>query len=333
MPTAFLPGPKVPSPPAFARWRPVGIIRRVAGGGRARWVAALALGLLVGACGGGGSPSLPPPTATPSPSPSPTPTATPLPLAALVNGEPIALADLEAEWQRYQAGLTAAGIEIATEERGRSQVLQALIDRKLLAQGARAAGLTVSEAELEARLEDLAAESGGPEALGAWLAANGYTLEAFRQALLEEMLAERMVAHIVAEVPETMEQVHARHILVATRQEAEALLAELQAGADFADLAVTRSLDLSTRVDGGDLGWFPPGVLTVPEVEAAAFALAPGETSGVVESRLGFHIVQTLAREERPLSPYARAVLQRRAVEAWLAEQRAAAEIETFVGP
>jgi parvulin-like peptidyl-prolyl isomerase len=81
------------------------------------------------------------------------------------------------------------------------------------------------------------------------------------------------------------------------------------------------------------LGWFPQGYLLVPEVESAAWALAPGETSDVVESSLGYHIVRVLERGLQPLAPTARLVLQRRAVELWLEAQRAEAQVEIFVSP
>jgi parvulin-like peptidyl-prolyl isomerase len=109
---------------------------------------------------------------------------------------------------------------------------------------------------------------------------------------------------------------------------------ELQAGADFATVALNYSRDLSSRAAGGDLGWFPRGILTVPEVEDAAFALQPGETSGIVQSSLGFHIVQTIERDPaRPLSPAAAQVLRAAAFTAWLDELVAGAAIEQFIAP
>jgi peptidyl-prolyl cis-trans isomerase C len=147
------------------------------------------------------------------------------------------------------------------------------------------------------------------------------------------MLAAEMVARIAEAVPLEADQVHARHILVANLEQAESLRGEILAGADFAELAAAQSLDLSTRPAGGDLGWFPAGYLTTPEVEAAAFSLGPGETSDVVESRLGFHIVQTIERAVRPLMPDTLERLQEIAVESWLAEKRQASSIEILVAP
>ncbi|MEW6569338.1 MAG: peptidylprolyl isomerase [Chloroflexota bacterium] len=271
-------------------------------------------------------------TPTPSVTPSP-PSATPQPLAARVNGTPILLSDYQAEVARFEAAKAQLGIDLATLGDYRGQVLQALIDRRLLALGAEASGVRIDPAALDGKLEELAAEMGSNEAMGAWMAANDYSADSFRAALQEELLAAQMVSQIVAAVPSTAEQVHARHLLVATRTEAEDLLRQLATGADFAELARSYSLDLSTRPAGGDLGWFPRRYLTVPEVEAAAFDLQPGDLSAIVESSLGFHIVQTLERGERPLSPHALRHLQTLAVQDWLQTQRQTAVIEILVVP
>lgn len=76
-----------------------------------------------------------------------------------------------------------------------------------------------------------------------------------------------------------------------TRAEADSVLAELRGGADFATVARRVSDDPGTREEGGDLGWFRRGRM-VPEFEAAAFRLRPGQISDVVASPFGFHIIQ-----------------------------------------
>ncbi len=294
--------------------------------------ALLIAGLLVAACSGGGSDD---PTASPLP-PSltaPPPTATQPPVAALVDGSPIRLSDYEAEVRRYEAAQQTAGIDLATLGNYRAQLLQALIDRRLLALGAQEAGFELTEETLSQKTDQLVEARGGSEAMGAWLAEHAYTLESFERALRDELLAAEMVARITAGVPEETDQVHARHILVASRSEAENLLAQLEDGADFAELAVARSLDLSTRLAGGDLGWFPLGYLTVPELAAAAFALEPEQIGPVVETALGFHIVQTLERGTRVLAPDALRALQQLAVEDWLRVAREQRQIELFVVP
>lgn len=109
------------------------------------------------------------------------------------------------------------------------------------------------------------------------------------------------------------EQVHARHILfkvaqdaapaqkAQARKKAEDALKKVKAGDDFATLAKKYSED-STAAEGGDLGTFPRGQM-VPPFEEAAFALAPGTTSEIVESPFGFHIIKVEAKEEGRTQP------------------------------
>jgi parvulin-like peptidyl-prolyl isomerase len=215
----------------------------------------------------------------------------------------------------------------------KARILQSLVDQMLLSQGARETGLTVPEEELQVRIGELAADAGGVETLGAWLAENDYSAESFQAAVAEEMRAQSMVEHIASQVGETAEQVHARHLLVASREQAESLRQRILAGEEFALLARQFTLDLTTRPAGGDLGWFPRRVLLAPEVEEAAFALGPGEISPVVESSFGFHVVQMVERGEHALSPSAAVRLRQLAVEDWLSAQRASAVIEILVAP
>ena len=270
--------------------------------------------------------------ATPSVTPSP-PTPSPEPMAAFVNGEPIRLADFEDELYRFETSQVASGIDLATLGDYRSQVLQAMIDRRLLAQGAQALGAEVNDTSINQKLEQLATELGGNEVVGTWLAEKGYTLDSFKAALAEEMLAAQMVEWIIAKVAESAEQVHARHILVATQDEADGLRDQLIAGVDFAELARLHSQDPSTRPAGGDLGWFPQGYLLIAEVEAIAFSLQPGDVGDVVKSNLGYHIVQTIDREERPLSPDALLLVREQAVINWLSTQRETVEVQILNVP
>ncbi len=270
-----------------------------------------------------------PPTVTSVP-PSPTPE----PLAARVNGRPITLAEYQQEIARFEASQKSLGIDLATLGDYRARVLQALVDRELLADGARQNGFGVDAAAVDAKVNQMASTAGGSSAMGAWLAANGYTLDSLKASLAEEKLAQDMVQRIADGVPTSTEQVHARHILVSSQAEADALRAQVVGGADFVSLAEQQSLDLSTRLAGGDLGWFPKGVLTMPEVEAAAFALqSPGDLSPVVHSALGYHIVQLIERGVHPLTPQALQRLRELAVDDWLAAQRQQAKIEILAGP
>jgi peptidyl-prolyl cis-trans isomerase C len=95
------------------------------------------------------------------------------------------------------------------------------------------------------------------------------------------------------------EEVHARHILVKTEDEAKALVVELSKGTDFAKLATERSIDTATKDKGGDLGFFGRGKI-VPQVENAAMKLAAGQTSSPVESPYGWHVIKVEERRPKP---------------------------------
>ena len=99
------------------------------------------------------------------------------------------------------------------------------------------------------------------------------------------------------------ERISASHILVKTRPEAEALLAELKTGADFATLAQEHSRDDLTRDRGGRIFVILRGQMT-PEFEAAAFALEPGGISDVVQDKDGYHVVQLNERVPATVVPF-----------------------------
>jgi parvulin-like peptidyl-prolyl isomerase len=248
-----------------------------------------------------------------------------------VGGRPITLADYQAEAGRCRAGYSSVGQDGSSCP---TLALQSLIEQAVVEQAAANAGVVVSDVDVENEAARVQRSLGGAEAYTAWLSANLYTEDDFHEALRRDLLRARMAAQVTASVGENAEQVHALAILVADEALAQSLLDQLVSGADFATLALTHSLDLSSRVAGGDLGWFPRGLLTVKEVEEAAFTLQPGETSAVIKSSLGFHIVRTVERDPvRALSPTAQQALRARAYHSWLESMLAQAAIETFVNP
>jgi len=151
----------------------------------------------------------------------------------------------------------------------------------------------------------------------------------FRDRLLQGMLRERLQTAIGQEqVPDTQDQVHARHILVATQEQADSVLAQLQAGADFAALASQVSTDPGSKDKGGDLGWFAHGVMD-PPFETAAFALQPGQLSDVVHGANGFHIIQMLERDPARAVPADQLTSQRqKAFTDWLASRRSSQDVK-----
>lgn len=270
------------------------------------------------------------PEITPNPTRTdlPPPSETAIPLAAVVNGETITLEDFENELARFH---DARGTDLATENSSSEIVLEALIERLLLAQGARSRGISFEESDLDSKIEALMGEMGGTEYYTRWLQENRYTEGTFRDTYAMEILASEMIEVLISEVPKSEIQAHARHILVLTQEEAENIRQQLSSGADFGELAALYSMDLSTKPGGGDLGWFPTGSLTAPEVENAIFDAVPGEESFVVVSEFGYHVIQLIALEERPLPYEALLARQEQAVENWLENQLSQADIEVFI--
>lgn len=290
-------------------------------------LAAVSLLLVLTACRGGvSSPTVVPaspthlqPTRTLTPfQPSPTPQ----PLAARVNGDEITLADFQAELARYQA---AVGTQLATEDEQR--VISDMVDQLLLAQAAAEAGYNIDDESVQSRIDAMVARLGSDKALVDWMARHGYTEESFRRDLIRSIAAAWMRDQIAAGVPQMMEQVHARQILLYNSEGAAEVLAQLSAGADFDTLAAEYD-----PVAKGDLGWFPRGYLVDKKLEDAVFELQPGEQSEVIETSIGFHILQVIDRDQaRMLEQDARLELQFKALEEWLVERWAQSKIELLL--
>jgi parvulin-like peptidyl-prolyl isomerase len=277
---------------------------------------------------------IPQATATPTPQPTPTPN----PLAARVNGQPITLAEYEAELARYVAALPDA--PDPNSDRGRLLALQlkdaaleALIEYALIEQEAARNGIEVNDRQVAEELAIAKERAGGEAKFQAWLAATRQTEASVRELLRRELLANAVRDRVLAALPRTAEYVHAYHIVVATEREARQVLTRLQNGAKFTALAQSLSLDESTRAAGGDLGWFArdTGAVLWPEVEDAAFSLQPGETSDIVKSPIGYHIIRVTEREVRSLTEADTIHLQTVALAEWMAGLKARAQIERFV--
>ena len=233
---------------------------------------------------------------------------------------------------RYEAALEKSALASVKIEKQSFDVLEQLILSKLISQAAREQGLTVTEQQLDEAYADSISVRGGQAEFDKWLEENIYTNVEFLTYLEEQLLATKIQELVLNDVGTYAEQVNARHIVVATREQAEDLRSKIVAGADFATLASIHSLDRSTSLNGGDLGWFPRGLLTMPVVETAAFALDPGELGDIVETKIGFHIIRTIDRDlQRELTPNAAVVVRRAVLDSWLADLRSQAVIEKFV--
>lgn len=260
------------------------------------------------------------------------------PLAAMVNGQPIFLADYQEETARFEAAMAGQGFDLEGEDgqamlaQMRRQVLDSMIEQVLIKQAATQEGVVISEDELDSAIRESIEEGGGQASFEAWLRTSDLTYEDFRGEIRFQLLALAIFERVTGSIPITADQVHARHIVVNTEEEAQAILTQLQAGEDFVALARQRSQDQNTKEAGGDLGFFHRGQLISPEVEEAAFALSPGQISGVVRSQFGYHIVQVLEKApDRPLPPELLNALREQTFARWMQEQWDSATIERFI--
>lgn len=255
---------------------------------------------------------------------------------ATVNGVPILREDWERQVAQAQAYLLQQpGTDLTTEagkgalRQVEEQVLDWMIDQALIEQAAREAGLEVTPGDVEAQIDQM---RGGDNArFESWLTANGLTLDLLRSQVRADLLTAAIRDLVTAQIPRQVAQYHVRHILVSDEVRAQAALARIRGGENFITVAREVSEDETTRNSGGDLGFLPKGVMP-PAFEKAAYALQPGEVSGVVQSEFGYHVIQLVEVDpalEVPDDLWP--VVQQRGFDEWLAAQRAKASIQRGV--
>jgi peptidyl-prolyl cis-trans isomerase SurA len=253
-------------------------------------------------------------------------------IAAVVNGQPITLSEVE-----ERVGPELARVQQTTDEAVRTrdkasllhQGLEQLIDEKLIESEAHTIGADVSEDEVQRGLEQLARQSSMevPEFKEA-LEQQGISWETARETVRRQQLMGQVLRFKVKPRKITDEEVQtayagiakdpeyevrARHIFVATperataafvataRKKAEDALHRVKSGQTFA-LVARESSDGPTAREGGDLGYFKKGLM-LPAIEQAAFSLKPGEISPLIKTSSGFHIVMVEDRRAIPPKP------------------------------
>lgn len=276
------------------------------------------------------------PSATPAVDTAPTTGAAPesaLPLTddnqqmiATVNGDPILLTEFESTFERSLMQTESASYSAVA-----SAVLNTLIEQKLISQAAVELGIAVSDEEVENEFQETRALLPDDQAWQTWLIQNELTEEQLRRSLYIDLLTRKVVDAVTEPETLTVDEVHARHILVSTLDEANAVLARLQGGEDFGTVAEEVSRDVTTQHQGGDLGWFTRDGLLTPELAEAAFALEPNQIGGPIVTMLGYHIVQTLEITQRAARLEEEAKAINTQFTEWLQSRRAAASIEQFI--
>ncbi len=141
-----------------------------------------------------------------------------------------------------------------------------------------------------------------------------------KKMLRDQLLRQKLMQAFANEVPISQDMVWARQILVADEATANTVETRLKNGEDFGKIAKELSIDTASKDSGGDLGWFTKGTM-VTEFETAAWALKVGEISQPVKSSLGYHIIQVLGHEVRPLTADQLSAAQTKAFNDWLTKQ------------
>ena len=176
------------------------------------------------------------------------------------------------------------------DEEKRKNVLNSMIDFTVLAQLAEKQGLD-KDPETIKTLADLRLQA----------LHNAYFKREIEPKVTQEILQQAYEAEIEGKEPE--KEVKARHILLEEEEEAVAVIAELEGGADFIELAKEKSTGPSAP-QGGDLGFFGAGRM-VPEFEKAAFDMEPGSyTKEPVKTQFGYHVIKVEETRDKPLPTF-----------------------------
>ena len=209
------------------------------------------------------APAPPPPAEQPGPGT----------IVATVGGEVITEADLA-----FAAEDIGADLNQIPPDQVRAVLLSQMIDLKLMAQASEKAGMQDDEL-FKLRLEYLTDRA----------LRRAYTKTAISDTITPEVIKAAYDLQIAA-IPDE-DEVRARHILVTTEEDAKAIKAEIDAGADFAELAKTKSIEPNAAQSGGDLGYFKRAVMVKPFGDAA-FAMEVGQVSDPVQTQFGWHIIK-----------------------------------------
>lgn len=277
-------------------------------------------------------------------------------VVARVNGETIS----KPEFERALATIEArAGGPVPPEQRDQifRNVLDQIVSYKLLVQESHARKVDATDAEVDSRVQEIQGQFPNEAAFKQMLTARQTTLEQLRSDARQDIAVQKMIdaevapksavkpeqlADFYAKNPDQFEQperVHASHILIGVprgadaaakaqaRAKAEQVLKDVKAGKDFAALAKEHSQDPGSAPNGGDLGFFQQGQMVGP-FNDAAFSLAPGMVSDLVETEFGFHIIK-VAEKQAPRSIALEEVKPR--LEQFLLERNRQEQTDAFV--
>lgn len=202
------------------------------------------------------------------------------------------------------ASASEAGTEFTDEQRAQAreeqqrQLLTLLVQDAVITSVTADAGAEVDEADRAEVRADIVEAVEGEERLQELLNQDGLSLSLFDEVLVPQQARVGALREQLAE-GETLDTRTVRHILVESQEEADEVVAELEAGADFGELAAERSTDVGSGQQGGELGPAPRGSY-VPPFEEAAWEAELDQVVGPVESEFGFHVLEVIAEDSTP---------------------------------
>ncbi|NLY44470.1 MAG: hypothetical protein GX053_00515 [Tissierella sp.] len=244
-------------------------------------------------------------------------------VVARVNDEDITQEEFDVEFEIYkktyerqlgEGALTRVEPDGGTlETEIKEMLLDTLIAERLIKQDSVAKEISVTDEEVNERLEDLIDSLGGEEQFAEFLESNSMTREYFTSYTKNDILFNKHSEHFINNVEidakeaedffnenkEDLIVLKASHILLSTEEDGNRVLQALENGESFEDLVIIESKDSTSAVNGGDLGYIVKGkYAAVPEFEKTIFELEVGEISNLVKTDVGFHIIRLDERKD-----------------------------------
>ncbi len=263
------------------------------------------------------------PTATATITPIPSPTPTPQPVVAYVNGIGITSEDFDTVRENFREALTEINGSEPDAETLKETTFDWFLGELLFESAATKNGITVSDEDIESRLNKAIENAGGEKGFAIWLSNHHYTREGFIRTLRREAAAVGMRQLLIDQTLVNVEQIYAYMIRTDTHPEANQIKTKLDMGLNFVQLAKSND-----PVTGGDLDWVARGVMVDPVLEEALFALEPGSYTDIIETENGFFLLYAAQRStEQPLSLQTRQILEKNLLRSWVEQQKTQAEI------